>query len=304
MTGTSPEDLGRLGDSRYKLFKDYLWGSTNAEFQQQLTNKAFTASIKILNPKNPPPPYHPAVRFNAVLDSGHAGSAVRRGRFTSAGAAAAGEQGADGDRRLSHDERPLRAAGDPGRDDWLGAHAQLRQSLAADDVDKMAAALLKLINHDKPIQDMDPAAYAWLRLRAASVLSHFGTVGTNNSIHNALVKLAGDLKSMDDRCAAAALVAKIDYKQVKLEDRGGQRAAVEAGARSGGRGSEAGQRISAAGNRSWRHDRRRRGAAVHIPAAAADILVALGGVVMAPRATCLRSRSVFRGGMCWRDLPI
>ncbi len=67
MTSTAPEDLARLGDSRYKLFKDYLWRSTNAEFQQQLTNKAYAASVKILNPKNPPPPYHPAVRFNAVL---------------------------------------------------------------------------------------------------------------------------------------------------------------------------------------------------------------------------------------------
>src|SRR5687768_2000203 len=54
MTGTSPEELGRLGDSRYKLFKDYLWESTDAAFQQTLTNKAFTAMINVLKPQNPP----------------------------------------------------------------------------------------------------------------------------------------------------------------------------------------------------------------------------------------------------------
>ena len=218
MTGTSPEELGRLGDSRYKLFKDYLWASNSAEFQQALTNKALAACSRILNPKNPPPTYHPAVRFNAVLILGMLDS----------------QYGIEGSRPPA----PLQRAnqiltvivGSATTDESfappviLGAiiglerHAQLRQSLAPDDVARMTAALLKLVTHEKPIQDLDPAAYAWLRLRAASALSHFGTVGSNNVFHNALVKLAGDLKSMDDRCEAAALLAKIDYKQVKLED--------------------------------------------------------------------------------------
>ena len=32
----------------------------------------------------------------------------------------------------------------------------------------MTAALVKLVTHDEPIQEMDPDAYAWMRLRAAS----------------------------------------------------------------------------------------------------------------------------------------
>jgi hypothetical protein len=218
MTGTSPEELGRLGDSRYKLFKDYLWASNNAEFQQALTNKALAACGKILNPKNPPPPYHPAVRFNAVLILGMLDEQY-------------GIEGSRPPKPLPKANQILTLIVDSATTDdrfappvILGAviglerHAQLRQSLAADGVTRMTAALLKLINHDKPIQDMDPAAYAWLRLRAASALSHFRTVGPNNSFHNALLKLAGELKSMDDRCEAAALLAKTDYKQLKLED--------------------------------------------------------------------------------------
>ncbi|HJQ81386.1 MAG TPA: hypothetical protein VJ828_15600 [Lacipirellulaceae bacterium] len=216
MTGTSPEELGRLGDSRYKLFKDYLWESTDATFQQTLTNKAFTAMINVLKPQNPP--YHPAVRFNAVLVIGMLDRQY-------------GVEGSRPSEPLPQATKALVAIVDSatvkeifspavilGAVIGLERHAQLRQSLSADDVAKMTAALLKLINHDKPIQDMDPAAYAWLRLRAASALSHLRTVGPKNSFHNAIVKLAGELKSMDDRCEAASLLARTDYKEVKLED--------------------------------------------------------------------------------------
>ncbi|HEY3391392.1 MAG TPA: hypothetical protein VGK58_01700 [Lacipirellulaceae bacterium] len=216
MTGTSPEELGRLGDSRYKLFKEYLWESTDAAFQQTLTNKAFSAMLNVLRPQIPP--YHPAVRFNAVLVIGMLDQ----------------QYGVEGSRpsvplpkattALVYivDSATAKEIFSPavilGAVIGLERHAQLRQSLAAPDVAKMTAALLKLINHDKPIQDMDPAAYAWLRLRAASALSHLRTAGPDNNSHNAVVKLAGELKSMDDRCEAAALLARIDYKQVKLED--------------------------------------------------------------------------------------
>jgi hypothetical protein len=216
MTGTSPEDLGRLGDARYRLFKDYLWDSPSAEFQQALTNKAFTAMVNILKEQNPP--YHPAVRFNSVLVIGMLDRQY-------------GVEGSRPSEPLPQATKALTAIVDTatvndrfappvilGAIVGLERHAQLRQSLAADDVTKMTAALLKLINHDKPIQDMDPAAYAWMRLRAASALSHLRTVGPENSFHNAVVKLAGELKSMDDRCEAAALLARTDYKQIKLED--------------------------------------------------------------------------------------
>jgi hypothetical protein len=82
----------------------------------------------------------------------------------------------------------------------------------------MTAAMLKLVLHEKPIQEMDPEAYAWIRLRAAEALAKMGTVGDKNSIHNALVKLVASSKSLDDRCAAAGLLDKFTYKDVKLDD--------------------------------------------------------------------------------------
>jgi hypothetical protein len=82
----------------------------------------------------------------------------------------------------------------------------------------MTAALVKLVSQEKPIQGMEPDAYAWLRLRAAGVLARLGGVGEKNSVHNALVKLISTSKSLDDRCEAAGLLEKLTYKDVKLDD--------------------------------------------------------------------------------------
>jgi len=103
----------------------------------------------------------------------------------------------------------------------LERHAQLRASLTPEAIAAMTAALVKLVTHDEPIQEMDPDAYAWMRLRAAETLAKLGSVGEKNSVHNALVKLVSSTKSLDDRCEAAGLLDKLDknaYKDVKLDD--------------------------------------------------------------------------------------
>jgi hypothetical protein len=99
----------------------------------------------------------------------------------------------------------------------LERHAQYREALSPAAVQAMTAALVKLVAHDEPIQDMDRTAYAWLRLRAASALVRFGSVGPNNSVHDALVGLIGELTSLDDRCSAAALLAQIKYDGAKVD---------------------------------------------------------------------------------------
>jgi hypothetical protein len=48
-------------------------------------------------------------------------------------------------------------------------------------------------------------------------LATLGTPGQNNEVHDALVKLIGELKSTDDRCAAAALLGKIKYDGAKVD---------------------------------------------------------------------------------------
>jgi hypothetical protein len=100
----------------------------------------------------------------------------------------------------------------------LDRHAQLRDGLPPESVTAMSAALLKLVSREQPIQEMDPDAYAWIRLRAASALAKLGGLGDKNSVHNAVVKLVATNKSLDDRCEAAGLLDKFNYKDVKLDD--------------------------------------------------------------------------------------
>jgi hypothetical protein len=79
---------------------------------------------------------------------------------------------------------------------------------------------VKLVERDQPIQDMNSESYAWLRMKAAGVLAKLGSVGQNNAVHNALIKLINSSKSLDDRCEVAAMLAKLTYKDVKLDAAG------------------------------------------------------------------------------------
>ena len=98
----------------------------------------------------------------------------------------------------------------------LERHAQFRESLPPEAVTAMSAALLKLVTNDTPIQEMDRDAYSWMRLRAASALARLGSVGDKNAINNAIVKLAASGKSLDDRCAAAALLGKAQLQRRQI----------------------------------------------------------------------------------------
>jgi hypothetical protein len=218
MTRTEPDKLGELAKQREDLFKRTLWPAGNAAAQKELTDMAFKAMGQIVAAKDPPA--HPAARYNAILIIGQL------------------------DQKYSPDGRqppePLVAANKPltavvdsattsdrfppavilGAIIGLERHAQYRQALSPEAVSAMSAALLKLVTHDAPIQEMDRNAYSWMRLRAATALARLGTVGDKNAVHDAIVKLASTSKSIDDRCAAAALLERLEYKDVKLDDAG------------------------------------------------------------------------------------
>ena len=221
MTQTGDADLGKLGDSRSKLFKSFLWGTSNANLQSTLTELAYNYMRTVVLANNPS--YHPAVRYNAVLilgmldeqygiDSG----AGRRPPKPYPQANVLLTQIVN----AAADDKAVPPSLVFGALQGLERHAQFKDSLPPDAVTAMTAALLKLVNREKPLQEMDPDVYSWMRLRAASALSRLGTVGAKNAIYTAIVKLAASGKSLDDRCAAAALLANIKYKDVKLNDAG------------------------------------------------------------------------------------
>lgn len=215
MTRYEPADLEKLGTIRNSLFKDFLHRTTNAEMQRDLTDLAL-ATMQNIATKT----YHPAVRYNAVLIIGMLDQEY------------AIEQGAN-----RRPPKPLPkannflvlivnsgAAGRPvppvlvaGALIGLERHARFRDGLPRDAVEAMTAAALKIAAQDKPILEMDRDVYAWVRIKAAGILAQLGSVGANNEVYNALVKLVGDGRSIDDRCAAANLLTKLKYEGAKVD---------------------------------------------------------------------------------------
>jgi hypothetical protein len=212
MTHADDADLGKLGDLRYNLFRRYLWATTNKQLQADLTDMAF----KKLGAVVISPEYHPAVRYNAILvlgmlddDYGNLPKPSAKGNNA---CTVIVDSATTGERFPPHVIL--------GAIIGLDRHAQLKAQLDPQTINKMTAALIKLVAHDQPIQQMDPEAYAWLRLKAADALAKLGSVGDKNSVHNGLIKLMSTTKSMDDRCAVAGMLDKLTYKDVKLDDTG------------------------------------------------------------------------------------
>jgi hypothetical protein len=218
MTHAEDADLGRLGESRYNLFKKYLWATTNTQLQQDLTDMAFTAlGRRIANPE-----YHPAFRYNAILVIGMLDEqyANAPGQTPKPLPKATKALTTIVDKATAPDS-PFPPPVILGAIIGLERHAQLHASLTPEAITAMTAALVKLVTHEEPIQQMEPDAYDWIRLRAAETLAKLGSVGEKNSVHNALIKLVSSTKSLDDRCEAAGLLDKLDknaYKDVKLDD--------------------------------------------------------------------------------------
>lgn len=215
MTRYEPADLERLGSSRYLLVNQVLWKTNDAEMQSDVTAQVFPALQKVAAQ-----PYHPAARYNAILIIGLLDKEY------------AIDQGAN-----RRPPKPLpeankflvvvinsALAGKPvppalvaGALVGLERHAKYREALSRDQIEGMTAATLKIVASEKPLLDVDRDIYAWIRLKAAGVLAQLGSVGANNQVHDGLMKMVGDGRTIDDRCATAGLLGKIKYDGAKVD---------------------------------------------------------------------------------------
>jgi len=216
MTQTDPEKLGKIGSLREDIFKNYLGKTTNTQLQSDLTKIAGNTMWSIVKD----PSLHPAARYNAILVIGMLdeqyspdGRQPPKPLPTANGALLMVLDSA-----TTNNQYPPAVI--LGALVGLERHAQLRQQLPPQTINAMTASLVKLVSHEQPIQEMDRSTYAWLRLRAASVLARLGSVGEKNAVHNALIKLISTTRSLDDRCEVAGMLDKLDYKNVKLDDAG------------------------------------------------------------------------------------
>jgi len=219
LTRTEPEALGSLGKSREEFFKLILWKATNPAAQLALTNMAMAELGKIVSAKDPP--CHPQVRYNAILSIGMLDEQPSPdGRQLPKILPSANKALTKVVERATTPDNTFPPAVILGAVIGLERHALYRQSLPPEAIKAMTASLMTLVSHEEPIQEMNSSAYSWLRLRAASALTRMGTVGDKNAVHTAIMKLAATGNSVDDRCSAAAMLARLEYKDIKLDDAG------------------------------------------------------------------------------------
>jgi hypothetical protein len=218
MTRTGPEDLANLGKMRYDLFDRYLRRTNNEQLQRDITQMAYRALGPIAVRTNPT--YHPAARYNAVLVIGLLDEQY------------AIEQGAN--RRppkplLEATEFLTKIIANPdnpvvtpalvvGAFVGLERHAQYREAIPPETLNKMIDAALKMARREEPLDDVSLEVFRWIRLQAARTLAKLGIVGPEGKIHEALLALVGDSKlGVDNRCAVASQLANIKYEGATVD---------------------------------------------------------------------------------------
>jgi hypothetical protein len=217
MTLYKPEDLEVLGALRFDLFRNYLWKSQSEDVQRDLTNLAFQAMARIVTDNAP---YHPTVRYNAVLvlgmlDEQYAIDAGANRRPPKPLPAANKALTQVVDMATTSDRFP--PAVTVGALVGLERHAQYHESLSAEATEAMATAALKIIDRDEPIQDVDKDVHAWMQLQAANVLANLGKVGQGGQNLDGLMKLIAGDGPLDDRCQVARLLSKISFQDATVD---------------------------------------------------------------------------------------
>jgi hypothetical protein len=222
MASADPVQLGKAADMRDELFREYLWRTSNEQLQRDLTKLAFDAMFPVIVSREPPP-FEPSARYNAVLLIG-----LLDEQYASRGGANAGvaRPYPDANRLLVQIvEAGLAGQNLPtalvvGALVGLERHANLQRqqpALAPAAVAAMNAAALKTVNLDKPFREMDAEVFAWIQYRAASVLAQLGSVGNGNQNYDAVLRLVSNLKSLDDRCATAALLSRFNLEGARVD---------------------------------------------------------------------------------------
>jgi hypothetical protein len=216
MTKTDPTSLGELSSARDNLFKVILWRMDDQQLQAELTTTTLNAVLPIIASRGGGPPYHPAVRYNAVLILGLLDSTYpnnSRAEVPLPEATRALTQIANYATTSDIFPPPVILGALIG----LERHARLSASLSPQAIDAMTAAVLKIVNLDQPIQELGAEEFDWLRLRAGGVLANLGNVGPDNQCYNGLLHLVGSVKSLEDRCEAAGMLAKLKYGGAKID---------------------------------------------------------------------------------------
>lgn len=207
LTDARPQGLAELGKLRYELFRDFIVGAAPS-VQQDLTRKLMSEMQKVV--LNNGGPFHPSVRYNAILIIGMLDTTYPDGRErTSVVLPAANEfltnvvkEGLAGGKAPA----PLVVGALVG----LERHASVLGSLTAANQKATIDALVSIIETEDLPLEVSSSVEQWIRLMAARGLAATKSLGEGNRHHQALLKVINnDQLKLNIRCQAAEMLTEL-----------------------------------------------------------------------------------------------
>jgi len=213
MTQSDPLSLRNLGKNRQKLFKNFLYKAKVQAAQEYITGLSLRAGRAIARDN-----FHPAVRYNAALIIG-----LLDQRYAGIGANALPpvplpDATAELLELVEQDEVPVRDATVPIPPSvkaaaWIGLERHARFGMQAEYMDRATQAALAVIGVAEPQEEVSSDVHHWMKCMAARMLAAQSATGPTAEIQQALAGLIADNEmGLEDRCCAAELLKKIDYK--------------------------------------------------------------------------------------------
>ncbi|MCH2113389.1 MAG: hypothetical protein MK171_00530 [Pirellulales bacterium] len=208
MTNYGPNELGQLAKYRETLLKT-VRGATVDAAQQQLTDLSLKAGIELSRGN-----FHPAVRYNGTLIIGLLDKRVAANgppeplpAATIALVDLLEQDKAAGGGAAVRVPASVKAAA------WVGLERHARFGIQADYRERVTQAALALVADTEPQEELSRPVHNWMKCMAARVLAQQSADGPTAEVHSALTELIADNQmDLEDRCCAAELLQKIDYK--------------------------------------------------------------------------------------------
>jgi hypothetical protein len=204
MTDTDPLALGQLAEKREQLFQRYLNAIKSQAARDHLNANTLKAMGSIAQG-----PYHPAVRYNAVLIIG---------QLDAQPGVKALPAGTDALLTLLENEQfnnqPVPTAVKVAA--LVGLQRHVRLGVDAPIGERITKAALAVANREDTPEDASGKAYGWVRRQAAKVLAAQFEKGLTPPVYQTFVRLISDEKNdLDDRCAVAQLLQPTMFSGVQ-----------------------------------------------------------------------------------------
>lgn len=225
MKQSAPADLGRVGELRFALFKDYLWPATPA-IQADLTGRAMTYARGVLGGHKQ---YHPAVGYNAVLVLGgldaQYGSDARQNKRPPQPLPEANKLLVQIVKLAMAKRLPI--ALEAGALVGLERHARYSRSLPRDALVATFQTLSSVTQQTDFPSDVDPEVQGWIKRQACQGLANLGAPDPQGrvngkvvgSVAKALTKVIGDeTLSVNTRISITEMLADMRFENVRGVD--------------------------------------------------------------------------------------